>query len=122
MPWSVKKSHAVNFFQSPPVWYFLCWQGGMETQFYIVYNMRDADGWVSFGKFFIGNNRKAAQRIFKLLQGTADVQIEYPLTIEFMETVNGLPVNLNMINCTLDQLTENTRVITKELFRLRLGI
>lgn len=92
----------------------------MDTQFYIIFNMRASDGWVQFGKFLIGNDRGTAKHLFGLLRGTPNVQEDYPLTIDFVETVNGLPVNLDMINCTLQQLQENTGTITKELFRLQL--
>jgi hypothetical protein len=33
-----------------------------------------------------------------------------------LETEKGLPVNLDFITCTLNQLAENCRIITKELF------
>jgi hypothetical protein len=92
----------------------------METQFYIVFNMRTPEGWESFAKFFIGNKREEAKNLFAMLKGTDTIQETYPLTIDFMETVDELPVNLNMINCTLAQIAENTKIITKELFRLHL--
>jgi hypothetical protein len=34
-----------------------------------------------------------------------------------MEIEKGLPVNLDFITCTLNQLAENCRIITKELFK-----
>jgi len=88
----------------------------METQFYIVFNMKTPEGWEQFAKFFIGNKREDAKKLFSMLKGTKEVQESYPLTIDFMETVNELPVNLNMINCSLAQLGDNTVIITKELF------
>lgn len=92
----------------------------METQFCIVFNLKTPDGWEAFAKFFIGNNRENAQALFAMLKGTVHVQESYPLSIDFMETKNGLPVNLEMINCSLTQLGENTVIITKELFRQQL--
>ena len=40
------------------------------------------------------------------------------LTIELVETVNELPVNLHILACTLEELTYNCRIITKEAFKL----
>lgn len=93
----------------------------METQFYLVFNLRNPAGdWHSFGKFFIGNNRHQAKELFRSLQKIPEVQEEYPLCIDFMETKNGLTVNLDVINCTLQQLSENMRIIAKELFTWQL--
>jgi len=39
------------------------------------------------------------------------------LTIDLVETVNGLPLNFNILGCTLEELAYNCRVITKETFR-----
>jgi hypothetical protein len=35
-----------------------------------------------------------------------------------METKNGLPVNMQMIGCSLEDLAENCKIITKETFKL----
>jgi len=92
----------------------------MTTQYYLVLNLRIADDWEPFAKFFIGNDRQAAEALFRLLQGSSNVDEDHPLSIDFMETVKGLPVNLKLLNCNLFQLGENTKIITKELFRLHL--
>jgi hypothetical protein len=76
--------------------------------------------WQAFAKFFIGDNRQEAIDLFSMLKGIPEVREDYPLTIDFVETKKGLPVNLDMINCSLQQLEENTRIITKELFRRHL--
>jgi hypothetical protein len=89
----------------------------MTTQFYIVFNIKTSKGPESFGRFFIGNNRERADEIFRQLKGTGADE-EHILYLDFMETVDGLPVNLKMITCTMDQLAENCRIITKEVFKL----
>ena len=38
------------------------------------------------------------------------------LYFDFMEMQNGLPTNLDLITCTLNELADNCRIITKELF------
>lgn len=93
----------------------------MASQFYVIFNMRHPNGdWQPFGEFFIGRNREDAAYLFSMLKGIPEVQENNPLTIEFVERENGLPVNLDMMNCSLQQLEENTRIITKELFRCSL--
>ena len=89
----------------------------METQFYITFTLKTGKGLESFAKFFIGNNRERAYSIFRKLEGVHDVHENYVLFVDFMETREGLPINLNVITCTLDQLARNCRTITKELFK-----
>ena len=90
----------------------------METQFYITLTLKTVKGLESFAKFFIGNNRARAFAIFKQLKGMHEVSEKNVLYIDFLETKEGLPVNLDVITCTLNQLAENCRIITKEIFKL----
>jgi len=90
----------------------------METQFYITITLKTHKGLESFAKFFIGNNRHRAFEIFKQLKGSHNVTEKNILYFDFLETEKGLPVNLDFITCTLNQLAENCRIITKELFIL----
>lgn len=90
----------------------------METQFYITITLKTHKGLESFAKFFIGNNRHRAFEIFKRLKGSHNVTEKNILYFDFLETEKGLPVNLDFITCTLNQLAENCRIITKELFIL----
>jgi hypothetical protein len=91
----------------------------METRYYILISIKTVDGIESFAQFFIGNDRRRGYTIFELLEGDDEVDEEKILYMEFMETVNGLPVNLRIINCTLGQLASNCRIITKEIFKLK---
>jgi hypothetical protein len=52
------------------------------------------------------------------LKGTTDIDEKNILHLDLMETRNGLPVNIQMITCTLEELAENCKIITRELFRL----
>ena len=79
--------------------------------------MRTPDGFESFGKYNLGNNRKTATAIFRQLKGSYDVDMETMLIMELEETVNGLPVNLQMLSCTLEELAYNTKIIAKETFK-----
>lgn len=68
-------------------------------------------------KFFIGNNREVAYAIFKKLRGSDEVNEANVLYLDFIESWEGLPKNLKVKSCTLQQLSENCRIITKELFK-----
>jgi hypothetical protein len=88
----------------------------MQTNFYIICHLKTPAGPEAYGRFEIGNDREAASRLFARLKGDKDVNVQNMLCLELMETVNNLPVNINVLSCSLDQLTENFRIITKEIF------
>jgi len=67
--------------------------------------------------FFIGNKKKSAESIFQKLKGSKDVSEKSILQLELMEIAKGLPINMNLLSCTLDELGENCKIITKELFK-----
>ncbi|HWJ29636.1 MAG TPA: hypothetical protein VNS32_24065 [Flavisolibacter sp.] len=90
----------------------------METQFYILITLKTPQGLDNFGKFFIGNNRDRAYTLFDNLKGTDNASEKDLLFFDFMETASGLPLNLKMKSCTLNQLAENCKLITKELFKV----
>ena len=89
-----------------------------KNTFYALLSIRTADGFESFGKFNLGNNRKGASSIFKQLKGTPVVDESTMLTIDLVETVNELPVNLHILGCTLEEMAYNSKIIVKERFKL----
>jgi len=89
-----------------------------DTCFYIKLNLKTRNGFLRFGKFFIGNNKKAAADIFSKLKGNTEVDEKMMLQLDLVETKNSLPLNIQMIGCTLEELAENCRIITKEVFKL----
>ena len=89
-----------------------------EKNFFVVLSIRTIHGFESFGKFNLGNKRKPAIDVFRQLKGNPVVDEKTILTIDLVETVNGLPLNLNILGCTLEELAYNCRVITKETFKL----
>lgn len=91
----------------------------METKYYILLSMKTYNGPESFAQFFIGNNREAAYTLFSKLKGTTEATEGNVLYIDFMETLNDLPLNLKLITCNLEELAENCKLITKEVFKQR---
>jgi hypothetical protein len=89
----------------------------MATTFYIVLNLKTAWGLEPFGQFDIGNDSRQAHNLFAKLKGNEDITEDDLLIMQFMETRDGLPVNVDLISCTGQQLEENCGIITKEMFK-----
>jgi hypothetical protein len=89
----------------------------METAFYIVINMRTCNGFEQIAKFSMGNDPEFASSVFDQLQGSTYVNEENFLQFDLKETADRLPVNIRMINCTLELCAINCKIITKELFK-----
>ena len=89
-----------------------------QTIFNIVLNLRTSNGFESFGKFFVGNKKDFAEGIFVQLKGRKNVDEKTILQLDLVETINGLPVNMKVISCSLDELAENCKIITKGTFKL----
>ena len=90
----------------------------METRFYINISIQTGDGPRRIGRFELGEDRDAALQLFKNLKGSPEVNSKDMLFIEFMELVNGLPVNIDILTCDLQELGTNSMLITQEIFRL----
>ena len=51
------------------------------------------------------------------LKGTKKISKDTILNLELTETKNDLPQNIHMISCTLEELAENCKIVTRETFR-----
>ena len=89
----------------------------MDTNFCITFSFKTSQDHKTFAKFFLGNNHEIAYDIFKKLRGSDQVDENNVLYLDFIETWEGLPKNLKVKSCTLQQLSENCSIITKELFK-----
>jgi hypothetical protein len=91
----------------------------MNTSFfYIDVSIQTPDGPKRFGRFEFGTDREAAHALFRRLKGSPSADLRDMLYIEFMETVNELPVNLDILTCDLQELGTNVMLITQEIFRV----
>ena len=88
-----------------------------QTTFNIVLNIRTCNGFECFGKFFVGNNKNLAEAIFVQLKGRKNADEKTILQLDLVECRNGLPVNIELMSCSLEELAENCKVITKETFK-----
>jgi hypothetical protein len=91
----------------------------METQFYILLNLKTPEGFETYGQYFFGDDRKAAYNLFDRLEGSSELSDNHLLHIDLIETANELPLKIKTIGCTLDELAANTKLIAKEIFRLK---
>ena len=91
----------------------------MKTQFYILLSLKTPQGFADYGQYFFGNDRAAADELFSRLKGDALLRDNALLHIDLMETVEGLPVRIKSICCTLDELGTNCKLIAREIFRLK---
>jgi hypothetical protein len=91
----------------------------MKSAFYVVLNIKKGETFEAFGKFFIGHDRDFAYQLFSRLEGNESVRESDILHMDLVETVDGLPVNMKVINCKLEQLAMNCRILTKEIFKAR---
>ncbi len=89
----------------------------METVFYIILHLRTPWGLENYARFWLGNDRDFAYSLFEQLEGSGDVTEYDMLYLELMETKAGLPFNLKIMRCSLDEMGENCRIITKESFK-----
>ena len=89
----------------------------MAIEYRIALHTRSASGFDTFGEFFIGNDRQAAKELFGNLKGSPDSVEDGLLIMELREINRNLPFDIQMINCTLDQLADNCRLITKNQFK-----
>lgn len=89
----------------------------METAFYIILNIKTPSGFESFGKICIGKDSQSATTLFRQLSGLEPPCDDCALQLDLVELRDGLPVNLQVLGCTLQQLAENIKLITKETFK-----
>ncbi len=81
-------------------------------------SLKASEGFVGYGQYFLGNNREVAYNLFNRMQGSKKLD-DALLHIDLMETVNELPVKIEGICCTLEQLGINCKLIAREVFRLK---
>jgi len=89
----------------------------MRVSFYISLNLITPEGFESFGKFLLGGDKHEATEIFKLLKGDELVSEKSVLTMDLTGDYGGIPITLEMIHCSLDELAYNTTIISREIFK-----
>lgn len=89
----------------------------METVFYVSLHIKTPLGFETYGTFELGNDRERATAIFSQLKGNENVTEKSILHMDFTEVQNGIPLPLKILHCTLDDITANTKIITRDIFK-----
>jgi hypothetical protein len=91
----------------------------MSVSYHIIMRIKTQEGFEPYGKFFIGDNRQLASELFAKLKGTEAASENGVLHMDLVTvSKNGLPVSMRVLHCTLEQLADNCKLITKEVFKL----
>lgn len=94
----------------------------MPSGYYLELNMRTGAGFERFGRFDLGEDRAFAVALFSGLEGEPVDGDTGILHMDLVEKRQGLPMNMQVINCTVEELSRNMKHITREIFKhLNLG-
>jgi len=89
----------------------------MNTLFQISLHLKTPLGFETYGTFELGPDREQALAIFKELKGTPEIAPNSILYMDFSEIRDGIPLPIEMMHCTLDEIADNARIITREVFK-----
>lgn len=89
----------------------------MNNFFYISLNIKTLSGFDSYATYSLGTDMEKAAAIFNQLKGTSDLSNKTILTMDLTEMKDGIPFPLKMLECTFQDVTYNTKVITREIFK-----
>jgi hypothetical protein len=89
----------------------------MNTSFQISLHLKTPSGFETYGTFELGPDSEQAIAIFKALKGTPDIAQNSILYMDFSEIRDGIPLPIEIVYCTLDEISYNARIITREVFR-----
>jgi len=90
----------------------------MSTEYRIAIHARTTSGFDTIGEFYVGADREEASQLFKSLKGSADDLEDGVLVMDLRELNRGLLFDIHMIQCSLDQVAANCRLITKHQFKV----
>lgn len=79
--------------------------------------MKTCKGIETYGCFDIGQDTRFARELFDSLQGSKEVTPDSVMTVDLIKRKNGIPYPLDLKHCSLAQLGENVKQISKELFK-----
>jgi hypothetical protein len=88
----------------------------MTSEYRIALHTKTRAGFENYAEFYIGGDESQANELFRRLKGSPDNIDDGVLLIELRAICRGLPVDMRMLQCTLDEMTENCRIITKHVF------
>jgi hypothetical protein len=90
----------------------------METQYYTVIKMKVLDAVIESGRFLMGDDMEFAADLYGKLSGNLDPESQFMLHMELRAESENMRETLQSKGCSLEELTENCRLITREMFKL----
>jgi hypothetical protein len=91
----------------------------METQFDLVLSLKTPKGFIDYGWYPLGSNPQFADQLFSQMKGSDTLADGSVLHIDLVETKDGLPDKVKSMSCSLDELCENVKLISREMFRIK---
>lgn len=88
----------------------------MSQEYRIAIHLKTLRGFETIGEFLLDTSRTDVYRLFRSLKGNVIQVQEGILVMELTSIVRGLPMDIQMLSCSLDELGENCKLITKFLF------
>jgi len=79
--------------------------------------MKTWKGIETYGCFSVGASEDFAASLYGSLQGNEEVLPDSVITIDLTRRENGLLFPLGIQHCNYEQLAENVKIITRELFK-----
>ncbi|MES2456334.1 MAG: hypothetical protein V4594_12370 [Bacteroidota bacterium] len=79
--------------------------------------MKTLRGVETYGCFSLGNDEQFAAALYHSLLGDEAVLPDSVITIDLVKRENGFLFPLGLRHCNYEQLADNVKIITKELFK-----
>jgi len=79
--------------------------------------MKTLKGIETYGCFNVGASEEFAASLYGSLKGNEQLLPDSVITIDLAKRENGLLFPLGMRHCNYEQLAENVKIITRELFK-----
>jgi len=80
-------------------------------------NMKTLKGIEAYGCFKLGDDEDFAVSLYKSIQGNEEVLPDSIITVDLVKRENGLLFPLGIRHCNDQELAENLKIITRELFK-----
>lgn len=89
----------------------------MENLFLISLNIKTKSGFEPYVNYNLGKNEDKAKAIFNQLKGSLELSEKTIFTMDFTEMKEGIALPIKMLDCTFNQIIDNTKIITCEIFK-----
>jgi len=88
------------------------------TTYQLAVNTRALEKYVETARFFIGNTEEAAMDMFGRMEGTPATTKPAMLRLDLIKVGEDSSTVIATIDCTLDEIVNNTNTIIKETFKV----